>query len=261
VSGSAFGQPYAEIYNWLYSDKDYARECDLLEELFRRCSGREIQSILDLGCGTGGHAFPLADRGYQVIGVDRSGDMIAQARRKTAALGQPAGEPAPAFLQDDLQTLDLGRRFDAALMMFAVLGYQTSNAEVSGALAAARRHLDPGALLVFDVWYGPAVLAQRPEERIKAVESPQGRVERTATPELDVRRHLCRVRYRLRQEGAGGQPQESAEEHIVRYFFPAEIEQFLTGTRFELAHLSNFSDLDAEPSLDTWNVLACARAI
>jgi predicted TPR repeat methyltransferase len=81
MSGSAFGRAYAEIYDWLYSDKDYAGECDLLEELFRRCSGREIQSILDLGCGTGGHAFPLADRGYQVLGVDRSADMIAQASR------------------------------------------------------------------------------------------------------------------------------------------------------------------------------------
>jgi SAM-dependent methyltransferase len=261
MSGSAFGQAYAEIYDRLYSDKDYARECDLLEELFRRCSGREIQSILDLGCGTGGHAFPLADRGYQVLGVERSADMIAQASRKRAALDQAAGELAPTFQQGDLQTLDLGRRFDAALMMFAVLGYQTSNAEVSGALAAARRHLDPGALLVFDVWYGPAVLAQRPEERLKALESPQGRVQRTATPELDVRRHLCRVHYRLRREGAGGQPMESAEEHIVRYFFPAEIEQFLTGCRFELAHLSDFSDLNAEPTLDTWNVLACARAV
>ena len=261
MSGSAFGPAYAETYDWFYSDKDYARECDLLAELFRRCSGREVLSILDLGCGTGGHAFPLADRGYQVLGVDRSADMIAQAGRKLAALDQPAGESALAFLQDDLQTLDLGRRFDAALMMFAVLGYQTSNAEVSAALEAARRHLDPGALLAFDVWYGPAVLAQRPDERLKAVESPQGRVQRTATPELDVRRHLCRVRYRLRQEEAGGQPQESAEEHIVRYFFPMEIEQFLTGTRFELAHLSNFSDLDAEPTLDTWNVLACAKAI
>ena len=172
MSGSAFGPAYAETYDWFYSDKDYARECDLLAELFRRCSGREVLSILDLGCGTGGHAF----------------------------------------LQDDLQTLDLGRRFDAAPMMFAVLGYQTSDAEVSAALAAARRH-------------------------------------------------LCRVRYRLRQEEAGGQPQESAEEHIVRYFFPMEIEQFLTGCRFELVHLSDFTDLGAEPTLETWNVLACAKAI
>jgi SAM-dependent methyltransferase len=160
-----------------------------------------------------------------------------------------------------LQGLDLERRFDAALMMFAVLGYQTTNREVSAALAAARRHLEPGGLLIFDVWYGPAVLSQRPVERIKVLETPQGELHRAATPVLDVPRHLCLVRYRLQLADGDGPLQEFAEDHPMRYFFPMELEQFLTASRFEPVHLSDAADLDAEPTLDTWNVLACARAV
>ena len=52
-------------------------------------------------------------------------------------------------------------------MMFAVLGYQHTNADVLDALATARAHLDVGGLFAFDVWYGPAVLSERPSERVK----------------------------------------------------------------------------------------------
>lgn len=256
-----FGHDYSGFYDWLYADKDYAGECDRLEALFRRMGRAPVRSILDLGCGTGGHALPLAGRGYAVIGVDRSADMIAQAEQKAAAPGFAGDHPAPVFQQADLKDLALGRRFDAVLMMFAVLGYQTSNAEVAAALAAARRHLDPGGLLAFDVWYGPAVLSQRPIERRKVLESPQGALQREATPELDVRRHVCVVHYRLQLAEAGRPPQEFAEDHTMRYFFPMELEQFLAAAGFELAHLSDFTDLDAEPTTDTWNVLACARAV
>jgi SAM-dependent methyltransferase len=257
----SFGHDYSGFYDWLYADKDYAGECDRLEQLFRRFAPAQVRSILDLGCGTGGHAIPLAARGYEVVGVDRSEDMIAQAVQKQAAREPSVERLALTFRRGDLQGLDLERRFDAALMMFAVLGYQTTNREVSAALAAARRHLEPGGLLVFDVWYGPAVLSQRPVERVKVLETPQGELHRAATPVLDVQRHLCLVRYRLRLADGDGRLQEFAEDHPMRYFFPMELEQFLTAGRFEPVHLSDAADLDAEPTLDTWNVLACARAV
>jgi SAM-dependent methyltransferase len=255
-----FGHEYSGLYDWLYADKDYSAECDRVEQLFRRIAPGTVRSVLDLGCGTGGHAFPLAGRGYEVVGVDRSQDMIDQAVQKQAGWPAPAGGTAPTFLHGDLQSLDLDRRFDSALMMFAVLGYQTSNQQVAAALATARRHLAPGGLLVFDVWYGPAVLSQRPDQRMKILDTPQGELLRAATPTLDERRHLCLVRYRLQLADGEGPPQEFVEVHTMRFFFPMELELFLTSTGFRLAHLSDFSDLDREPSIDSWNVLACARA-
>ena len=109
--------------------------------------------MLDLGCGTGGHAVPLAERGYDVVGVDRSPDMLQRAMQRGSSARFQLGE---------IGSLDLGETFDAVLLMFAVLGYQVGNADVQAALATARRHLHTTGLLFADLWYGPAVLAERP---------------------------------------------------------------------------------------------------
>ncbi len=140
----------------------------MIEEVFHRYGKGRIRSILDLGCGTGNHAFPLAMRGYEVTGVDRSEEMLAKARSKLAHF-KSQSQALPMFLQGDLRSLDLERKFDAVLMMFAVLGYQLTNEDVLAALNTVRRHLKPDGLFIADVWYGPAVLAIRPGDKIKII--------------------------------------------------------------------------------------------
>ncbi|MFC2046631.1 class I SAM-dependent DNA methyltransferase [Chloroflexota bacterium] len=130
MSESALGQVYADQYDLLYADKDYEAECDLLVQVFQRYGNGPIRTILDLGCGTGNHAFPLAKRGYQVTGVDRSVDMLAQAERKANETPVVAGYHHPAFHQGDVRKLDWGQQFDAVLVMFTVLGYQLTNDHV-----------------------------------------------------------------------------------------------------------------------------------
>ena len=66
-----------------------------------------------------------------------------------------------------------------------------------------RRHLRPGGLFFCDVWYGPAVLAERPSERVKVIDTELGQVIRVASGELDVRNDLCTVCYRLWRIEAG----------------------------------------------------------
>ena len=82
-----FRSTYASTYDVLYKEKNYEAECDFLEELFRRYSGKDIKRLLDMGCGTGGHAIPLARRGYKVSGIDRSPEMVAIAKQKAGAQG------------------------------------------------------------------------------------------------------------------------------------------------------------------------------
>jgi len=72
MSGHVFDKLYAGTYDALYQDKDYEAECDFLQQVFARYAQAPIRAILDLGCGTGGHALPLARRGYALTGVDRS---------------------------------------------------------------------------------------------------------------------------------------------------------------------------------------------
>ena len=140
VLHEVFGSNYAEAYDIVYRDKDYAAECDLIERLFQRYGEGPMASVLDLGCGTGNHSLLLDQRGYEVVGVDRSASMLAHARSK-AAKSEPNNGRKEAFYQGDIRNVDLQRQFDAVLIMFAVLGYQLENSDVLSALKTARRHL------------------------------------------------------------------------------------------------------------------------
>ena len=249
---TVFGEDYAAAYDTLYGDKDYAAECDLIEGVLRAHADGDVKRVLDLGCGTGGHAVPLAERGYAVVGVDRSVEMLRRARQRGSSA---------RFQEGDIASVNLGETFDAVLIMFAVLGYLTDNRSVRGALRAARSHLSQGGLLFADVWYGPAVLAQRPAERVKVIQTPTGgQVIRAASGQLEPRRDVCRVDYHLWRLEDGKLTAEVREQHHMRYFFEPELQAFLSDAGFDLLHIGGFPDLDEEPTERTWNVAFVARA-
>jgi SAM-dependent methyltransferase len=254
-----FGAIYADSYDLLYHDKDYVAECDLIERIFQTYGDDSIHSVLDLGCGTGNHAIPLARRSYEVVGVDRSERMLAQARKKAAGLGKNRNNVV--FEKGDIRSVDLGRQADAALMMFAVLGYQLENANVLSTLRTARRHLCPGGLLIFDVWYGPAVLHQRASQRVKVIPTSGGQILRVASGKLDIPCHVCTVRFHVWRLEGERLVAEKEESHSVRYFFPLELELFLECSGFALIRLGAFPEFDQDPNEETWNVLGVARAI
>jgi len=245
-----FGACYADVYDALYADKDYAGECDLIEEIFARRAAGRVRSVLDLGCGTGRHASLLAQRGYDVLGVDRSPPMIERA--------QAAGDAAK-YAVADLRTFRTDRRFDAALMMFAVLGYQLEDADVIAALRTARTHLVDSGLLLFDCWYGPAVMHQRPSDRMKTAETPDGPVRRKARSSLDVSGRRIRIAFDV-ERGVAGAVERSRETHEVRFFFEEDIERFLSASGFGLVRMGVMPEFDRGPDESTWNVLVCARA-
>ncbi len=253
-----FGGAYAGTYDALYQEKDYPAECDLVERIFQTYGQGTVRTVLDLGCGTGNHAIPLAERGYAVTGVDRSQAMLAAAEEKAAAAGV---RDRLVLRHGDVTDVDLGQPFDAALMMFAVLGYQYENAQVLAALRTVRRHLRQGGLFVFDVWYGPAVLTERPSQRVKTIETPGGTVLRVASGELDTRRDLCTVRYDVWTVEGDRVTSRTQESHPMRYFFPPELALLLECAGLELVRLGAFPDLEAEPDEHTWNVTAVARAV
>jgi SAM-dependent methyltransferase len=256
-----FGHTYAKVYDILYQDKDYESECDILEDIFRRYRKNNIKSILDLGCGTGNHAFLLAKRGYDITGVDRSSEMIENSKRKAQTESISRAQHIPSFLQGDISKLDLARKFDAVLMMFAVLGYQLTNREVLAALQTVRRHLKTDGLFVCDIWYGPAVLAIRPDDRIKVVQTSNGKIIRTASGSLDIHRHLARIHYRIWEIKESQVVNEDEEIHQMRYFFPQELAFFMAEARLSLINLSKFDGLDYVPGEDTWNVLVVGKAL
>ncbi len=251
-----YGPAYADQYDRLYNTKDYQGECDLIEQTFRDYAGGEIRTIVDWGCGTGNHSIPLAQRGYSITGVDSSAEMLRVAQRKSSELDAQIN-----WIAGDLRTTQVGEPFDAGLFMFAVLGYMLSNEDMLAALTNARRHLRPGGLLAFDIWYGPAVLSIKPSARIAIVPSPDGKVIRAVRPTLDVRHHQCEVHYSF-WHLVGDHVESAGDEiHTVRFFFPMELELMLSQSGFALISLTAFPTLERPADETTWNVWGVARAI
>lgn len=245
---------YAEAYDTMYANKEYDAECDAVEALLNRHSEDDIATILDLGCGTGGHLLPLTSRGFQVTGVDQSAEMLAQAQEKADHMGM-----AVTLHQGDLRTLALGETFDAAISMFAVVSYLTTNADLSAAFRAIADHLKPGGLFLFDFWYGPGVLRDPPAERSRLIEQGDGgRLLRIASPTHDPLTQTVVVNYRLIHLEDDAISSEVEEAHPMRYFFPQELRLLLSDAGFELLSLTRLNV--AGTPLDESDWTACIVA-
>ena len=248
-----YGEIFADHYDVFYQDKNYEYECNILEKIFSD-QQEKVHHILDLGCGTGGHAIPLAYRGYQVVGIDRSEAMLSIARQK--------GQDLPVqFESAEMKAIRLGKIFDIVICMFTVLGYQTSNQDLLATLQTVRSHLRSGGLFIASFWYGPAVLLQGPSERVKIIQNQEDRVIRIAHPSLDIHNHLLTVSYRFLALQGNLLTKETYEEHCVRFFFKPEIDFFLSQAGFKLIRFCPFPDLDKALSEETWNVVMVAQAL
>lgn len=251
-----FETELAKIYDLIYKDKDYEGECDFIEEIFEKFSSKPVKAVLDGGCGTGGHALPLAKRGYEVTGIDSSEVMIKAAREKA----QKANVSLD-FQTSDLRQFSLKRRFDACLCMFAVLGYITQTPDILKTIKNIKGHLNKESLFIFDVWNGLAVLRILPSVRVKVVEDEDRRIIRIAQPELDAFNHLCRVHYHLVITQNAALVGEFKETHTVRYFFPQEITHYLEESGFEVLKICPFLDLKGKVDENAWNITTIARVV
>lgn len=136
----------AGSYDQLTRDVPYPAWADYLEKQFSRCSV-PVRTVLDLACGTGSLTAELARRGYELIGADRSPEMLAVAAEKCRAL---PGVP-PIFLNQSMEELDLYGTVDACVCCLDSVNYVAKPAALRRAFARVRLFLEPGGLFVFDV--------------------------------------------------------------------------------------------------------------
>ncbi len=243
---------YARYYDLLYKDKDYAAEAKFVEHLIHTYAPA-ARSILDLGCGTGQHAALLAGHGFQVQGIDRSEGMLLSAEKRRSALSGRRRRHLK-FSKGDIRTVRLGTRFDVVISLFHVMSYQTGNDDLNDAFATAREHLVPGGTFIFDCWYGPAVLTQRPSVRIKRLCDKEIEVIRTAEPELLINENCVKVNYEIDILcRADGKLSRFSESHHMRYLFLPEIQELFHRHAMSLIFACGWMSCN-EPGADTWSL-------
>ena len=249
---------YAQYYDLLYKDKDYEREAKYVAAVLR-IYRTHTKTILDLGCGTGMHATTLARDGYFVHGIDYSADMIKEATQRLQSL--PAEETnGLEFQHGDIRTIRIAKKFDAVISLFHVISYQNDNDDILKTFTTARKHLDPDGLFVFDCWYGPTVLTDRPTSRTKHFKNETYNIVRQASAGLRPNDNVVEINYTFSvTDNAQRVVDEFQERHSMRYFFKPEIEVFLSIADFDMLQCYKWLTTD-EPGLDSWYVMVLAKA-
>lgn len=133
-------------YDRFTDDVGYADWVDFFERLFAR-EGMQPKLVLDLACGTGSLTRILADRGYEMIGVDASPEMLMQAMQNTMDCA-----PRPLFLNQRMEELDLYGTVDVCLCCLDSVNYVTEPEVLQKAFERVHLFLEPKTgLFVFDI--------------------------------------------------------------------------------------------------------------
>ncbi|MBE6909666.1 MAG: methyltransferase domain-containing protein [Ruminococcaceae bacterium] len=220
----------AGAYDELMRDADYTRRADFVEGLFRRAAKREVRTVLDLACGTGTMTCLLTERGYELISVDGSEDMLMEAREKA----QGISGVAPLFLHQSMPRLDLNDTVDAAICCMDSLNYLTNPRDVRRTFERLRLFISPGGALVFDV-HGRKKLEQMDGQVYFDEGGDVCCVWRT-----EFRRELLDYCVDLFTRRADGAWEREIEYHRQRYYDVDTLTQWLAAAGF--ANIRVFGD-------------------
>ena len=135
----------AASYDRLTNDVDYEATVDFYMQILAR-EDIKPRTVLDLACGTGSVTEIFARRGYPVLGVDMSEEMLTEASAKTMDI-----EPMPRFSCQKLQELRIPKAVDLAVCALDSLDYITEPADCAAAIWRVYKALNPGGIFVFDV--------------------------------------------------------------------------------------------------------------
>lgn len=136
---------WAEVYDLAYQRPFGSAYQMLTDRTVRYISDRVARnaSIIDFGAGTGRLCLPLASLGYLMTAVDASQAMLAQLQRKDSGRIR--------CITSHVQDYQGDRLFDAALCVFSVFSYLTTEDSLLAALKAMYASLKPGGMLLLDI--------------------------------------------------------------------------------------------------------------
>ena len=210
----------ARCYDRLTADVDYGKWADYVERHFRRRK-RPVRCVAELGCGTGSLTKLLAERGYQVNGVELAPDMLAVAEQKCRGLGV-------LFLCQDMSRLTLLESADAVISCLDSVNYVTRPAALRRTFQRVYRALTPGGLFLFDV-KTPAALEGAGGQTYLDEDEDLFCVWRG---EYSPKRRVCGYGLDLFLREEDGSWSRGGEYHEEYAYTPEELEGFLRETGF-----------------------------
>ncbi len=133
----------AHIYDIFNGDVDYESWADFAEECFERFLPKKPELVLDLACGTGILTAILAERGYDMTGIDLSPEMLSVAR-------ESCHEDVLLLLQD-ITSFELYGTVGATLCSLDSLNHLTKKGQLEKCFSLVHNYLDPDGIFIFDM--------------------------------------------------------------------------------------------------------------
>lgn len=230
MSYNEFAYVYDKIIN-----TDYEKWIDYLEKIFK-LNNTEPKLVLDLACGTGNITCRLSDKGYDMIGVDNSCDMLSVALQKSFESNKNI-----LFLNQDITDFDLYGSVDAILCMMDGVNYLTDLKKVNKMFERVNYFLNPGGLFIFDF---------RSEYGLSKIVSNNTFIEDSKDVtyiwqnEYDNERRISNMDliFFVKEEGSYNKFYES---HSLKSYSIGEIKKALENSKLELINV--YDDLSFEP--------------
>lgn len=138
-------QSFAKVYDMFMNDVPYEEWADYVQELLREYDVKD-GLVLELGCGTGSLTEILSARGYDMIGVDNSGDMLKIALDKKMESGQDI-----LYLLQDMREFELYGTVRAVISICDSMNYITEEEDLLTVFKLVNNYLDPGGVFIFDL--------------------------------------------------------------------------------------------------------------
>jgi ubiquinone/menaquinone biosynthesis C-methylase UbiE len=198
----------AELYDVVYSWKDYAKESQQIEEMIAAHSRSDGNSLLDVACGTGKHLKYLRDQ-FDVEGLDLDESLLAIARKRLPDIPLHLG---------DMCDFNLGKQFDVVTCLFSAIGYVGSVERMNLAVRTMARHLKPGGVLLFEAWLSPDIY-EAGSVRSLTVEDAERKIVRMVHSALEGRMSVMNFHYLV---GMSEGIQHVTELHRLFLFTEAE---------------------------------------
>ncbi len=141
----AIYENFAQVYDVFMENIPYQDWLIYLEKIWQKFNLKP-KLILDLGCGTGNMTIPLAKKGYELIGIDASFQMLAKAREKSIK-----EDLNILYLEQDMQSFELYGTVDCIISLCDSINYILEEDELLQVFKLVNNYLEPKGLFIFDI--------------------------------------------------------------------------------------------------------------